>query len=218
MLKEAIYKLFNLFNRELVPQMLYLGRERRMNVSGDFVRFSSLELIAEEIYSKQLEGSTAEVGVYRGDFASLINKAFPDRNLYLFDTFSGFNEKDISIEKKEEYSSGEQDFSKTSVELVLGKMKYQENCIIRKGFFPDTANGIDEDFVFVSLDADLYQPIYQGLNFFFPKLAKGGYIFIHDYNNYEYSGAKNAVHKFCREQDIGCFPLSDVCGSAVIIK
>jgi O-methyltransferase len=59
--------------------------------------------------------------------------------------------------------SGIQDFSRTNVELVLHKMKYKENCIIKKGFFPETAKGLEDTFAFVSIDADLYEPIYNGL-------------------------------------------------------
>jgi O-methyltransferase len=64
--------------------------------------------------------------------------AFPDRKLYLFDTFEGFDERDVKIELKNNYSAGNQDFSNTSVELVLNKMKHKDNCIIKKGFFPET--------------------------------------------------------------------------------
>ena len=37
----------------------------------------------------------AEGGVFQGDFARHINRCFPKSKLYLFDTFSGFDKKDI---------------------------------------------------------------------------------------------------------------------------
>jgi O-methyltransferase len=62
---------------------------------------SSLELVAHEIYENNVIGEVAELGVYRGDFASIINALFPDRKLYLFDTFRGFARTTlILIEKK----------------------------------------------------------------------------------------------------------------------
>jgi O-methyltransferase len=130
----------------LVPcgVMMALDRERQKFVfekPNEYIRASSLELIANEIHDNNIEGSVAELGVYRGDFAKIINVAFPDRKLYLFDTFEGFDKRDIEFDLKNNYSRGDQDFSKTSVELVLNKMKYKENCIVRKGYFPETIMG-----------------------------------------------------------------------------
>lgn len=45
-------------------------------------------------------------------------------------------------------------------------MEYPENCEIRKGYFPETAVGVEGPFCFVSLNADLYQPMLEGINFF----------------------------------------------------
>jgi O-methyltransferase len=70
----------------------------------------------------------------------------------------------------------------------------------------------------VSLDADLYDPIYAGLSFFYPRLVKGGYILIHDFNNDNYKGARRAVEQFCSEQNVNFVPLPDSGGSAIISK
>ncbi len=200
--------------------MRLLGRKRRIDITDrmDYVRMSSLDLISEEIYTRQLEGNVAELGVYKGDFAVKIHQAFPERILYLFDTFEGFKQKDIDLDKQNNYSTGTQDFSDTNVEYVLGRMTTPGNCIVKKGFFPGTAEGVNDKFIFVSIDTDLYQPIYEGLKYFYPLLNRGGYIFIHDFNNAGYKGARQAVIKFCEENEIGYFPLSDGCGSAVICK
>ena len=165
----------------------------------------------------------AEVGVYRAEFARLINIAFPTRRLYLFDTFAGFDTSDV----REDEDKGNIAvnpinrglFSDTSVELVLGKMANRGNCVVMPGVFPQSAAGCAEpNFSFVSLDCDLYRPIYEGLRYFYPKLSSGGYIFVHDYNNSTYKGAKQAVRQFALEAGISYFPLSDACGSAVIAK
>ncbi len=201
--------------------MLLLGRTRSIDVSinGDYVRFSSLELAAKEIYDKTINGSIAELGVYKGDFAAALNDVFYDRKLFLFDTFEGFNENDIEADEKSNLSiSSTTDFSDTSIDIVLRKMKYPENCIIKKGYFPHTTENVDEQFAFVSIDADLFNPTYSGLKFFYPRMTEGGYIFIHDYNNLRYKGVKEAVKKYCQENSIYYFPLSDTAGTAVIIK
>jgi O-methyltransferase len=184
----------------------------------DFVRYTTLELCANEIRTNKVKGNVAELGVYKGEFAKRLNQLFPDRKLYLFDTFEGFDEKDILTEKQRSFSSGDQDFSDTSIKLVLSKMKYQNNCIVKKGYFPASADGIEDTFCFVSLDADLYEPILSGLRFFYPKLENKGYIFVHDFNNDLYKGARKAIIEFCNENDIGYLPIPDTCGTAIITK
>lgn len=87
-----------------------------------------------------------------------------------------------------------------------------------KVFFSETAQCLTEEFVFVSLDTDLYDPIYNGLNYFYTLLKKDGYIFIHDYNNDGYKGARHAVEKFCQENNVTAVPIPDGCGTAIITK
>jgi O-methyltransferase len=189
------------------------------NTSFDYVRHSSLELVSREIYENNIAGSVAELGVFRGDFAKYINLSFPDRKLYLFDTFEGFNPADIAVERKNGlYIPDRDEFTYTDVKLVLAKMKYKENCIVKKGYFPETAQGIDDKFAFVNIDVDLSEPVYNGLYFFYPKLEKGGYIFVHDYNNGGWIGAKAGIRKFSIEYGVPYFPLSDGGGSVVIMR
>jgi O-methyltransferase len=222
MIKQA-YRFFSkaLSQRHIhvIKTLPYLERKRRLNLERlDYVRRSSLELAASEIYENKLTGNVAELGVYKGDFAADINLVFADRKLYLFDTFAGFDERDRNTERKNTFSTADQDFSDTSVDYVLSRMPFRENCIVRKGFFPQTAEGVEDSFVFVSIDTDLYEPIYNGLKYFYPRLVKGGYIFVHDFNNDEYKGAKEAVKKFCTETGIGFVPIADVGGSVIISK
>jgi O-methyltransferase len=208
-------------NRILTYGLATIGRNRKPyvdNVSGEYIRFSTLELVAQEIYENNIAGAVAELGVYRGDFAQAINESFPDRKLYLFDTFEGFDDRDKKIDLAHKFSEAKRDFSETSVDLVMSKMKYPDNCLVRKGYFPETAEGVDETFAFVSIDVDLYKPIYDGLVHFYQKLSRGGVLCVHDYNNVEYKGVKEAVKRFCRETEAVCFPLSDACGTVAIIK
>jgi O-methyltransferase len=185
----------------------------------DYVRHSSLELVAREIYENNVSGNVAELGVFQGHFAQYINQIFPERKLYLFDTFEGFRDSDVGTEKNLKfYVPGEDNFKETSEEIVLGKMKYRENCIIKKGYFPETANDVNDTFAFVNIDVDLSEPIYNGLRWFYPRLEKGGYIFVHDFNHKQWTGAKAGVKKFVREYNVPYFPLSDGGGSVIIMK
>jgi len=205
----------------LTSKIWNLGRPNHFFVYNkfDYVRVMTLELLCDEITTNKIDGAVAELGVFRGAFASIINEAFPNKKLYLFDTFEGFNPDE---EKKDlqsgYYTKHVQDFTKTNEQIVLNKMKYKNNCIIKKGFFPESANGLDENFCFVSIDTDLFDPIYSGLSYFYPRLLSGGYIMIHDYNNFMYSGAKAAVTKYSKENGISIIPLCDGGGSAILAK
>lgn len=185
----------------------------------DSVRIASLENIAKKIYENNVLGSVAELGVYRGAFAKYINQLFYNRKLYLFDTFEGFNKADIEVDRQKKFSNSEiADFQNTSVDVVLGKMKYPEMCRIMAGYFPEIATGLEEQFAFVSIDVDLYKPTYAGLQFFYPRMVKNGYIFVHDVRNSRFKGVKAAVKQYCTENSINYFPLTDICGTAVIMK
>lgn len=65
--------------------------------------------------------------------------------------------------------------SNTSVESVLSKMPYSNNCVICKGYFPDKTIGLEEErYLFVNIDVDLYKPILAGLEYFWPRMIPGG--------------------------------------------
>jgi len=89
---------------------------------------------------------------------------------------------------------------------------------IKKGYFPETFDLENEVFAFVSIDADLYDPIKSGLEIFYPRLSKGGYIMVHDYNNIVYGGAMRAVQEYCDKNLISYVPIPDVAGSIIITK
>lgn len=155
-------------------------------------------------------GSVAEIGVFQGEFAKIINECFADRRCYLFDTFEGFDERDIKYEKENSYSLADVgNLNNTCVDLVMKKMPNPDMVIIKKGFFPETAIGIDDKFVFVNLDLDLYKPTIEGLRFFYPRMVSGGIILVHDYLSVGYEGVNVAVKEFEQEHEIYPFPIAD---------
>ena len=56
----------------------------------DYFRYRSFEYMSEILEEDGVQGELAEFGVFRGQFSALINQRFPNRKLYLFDTFEGF--------------------------------------------------------------------------------------------------------------------------------
>jgi O-methyltransferase len=218
-LKEVRQRLFRENQYVINEYMRYLGRKRGIDVLMDeYIRNSCLELAAHEIAVNGVPGDVAELGVYQGEFASVMNRVFPDRRLYLLDTFGGFDPGEAEEDRRKGYSQGSQDFSDTTVEEVLAKMPHRDMCEVVKGRFPETAQNLPDTFCFVSIDVDLYEPTMAGLEFFHPRLSKGGYLFVHDFNNAEYRGVKDAVREFCKSRDVSLTPICDCCGTAVIVK
>lgn len=175
--------------------------------------------LSKEFKRKNLNGAVAEAGVFRGDFAALINKNFPNKKLYLFDTFEGFDIRDLLNEKGYESNPtrGEY-FKETSVEIVLAKMEHKENVIIKQGYVPETFYGIEDKFCFVNLDMDLYQPTLEALKWFWPNLVQGGIILIHDYfeETGTYPNLRKAVINFTEEYNILTMPIGDGLSIALI--
>lgn len=64
----------------------------------DYMRYRTFEMCAKELNKSAIIGAVAEFGVFKGDFATLINRSFPDRKLYLYDSFEGFKENELLSE------------------------------------------------------------------------------------------------------------------------
>ena len=183
-------------------------------------RAATMRLLAEQIHEEKIPGDAAELGVFRGDFAALINAAFPDRTIHLFDTFEGFPARDVEIEQAQGLSRAKTgDFKDTAMEMVEKRLPCPERAVFHKGYFPDSFDGCTEmTFAFVSVDADLYAPTAAALPLFFDRLSPGGVLLIHDVNSTQFSGAGKAVWEFCTERGLLPLPVCDLHGSVVLRK
>ena len=207
------------YNRADFWESNQIEKEDKDLYFASYARYKTIELLAREVNERNLQGAVAELGVYKGTTSVALNILFPNKKIYLFDTFAGFDKAQMEDDVKKGYAEQAYDLTDTSAESVFAKMPYKDNCIIKKGFFPDTTEGVDERFCFVSLDVDLYQPILDGLRYFYPKLNEGGYIIVHDYNNGMFEGVRNAIREFEREvKGLHIVPVVDLCGSLVISK
>lgn len=188
--------------------------------SNDYVRAATLELLCRRLAS--LPGSIAELGVYKGGFACCLNLLMPDRNLYLFDSFEGFDTKEGQIEKDKEHCTDSflDAHKNTSVQLVLNKLPHPESAVICPGYFPDSARNISDQFCLVSLDVDFEDSTLEGLRYFWPKMIAGGYILLHDWNSPNLSGVMQALTRFEDElgRSIPSVPLCDTGGTLILCK
>jgi len=179
----------------------------------DPIRYTTLALALNTLKKDNIQGTIAEVGVYKGHTSKILHVLCPERKLYLFDTFEGFPSQFLNKEDRR--------FSNSSVNILKKTIGNLDNIIIKKGIFPETTTGLEnEKFSFVLLDLDLYEPTLAALEFFYSRVNPGGYIFIHDYNNpLESEGAiYKAVNKFFSNKSEWIIELPDKWGSVLIRK
>lgn len=185
------------------------------DLENDCVRLRSLEAICRRLDS--VPGDAAELGVYRGAFARCLSALLPERRLWLFDSFSGFDAE----EARDQAAGLVEAHRRSDADKVLSLLPHPERAEIRKGFFPETAKGLEEQrFALVSLDADLEESTLEGLRWFWPRLSPGGSLLLHDWANPKLPGVARALERY--ERELGCalpaVPLCDVCGSLVLTK
>lgn len=205
---------------DFYPAIFWKADDALCGVKKDFVREQLMKLLAKQIDEKGLQGAIAECGVYKGDFTVVIDEVFSGKQLYLFDTFEGFDLTDIEKDNAVENVIGEKEkFKDSSEQLVLDRLLNSNNIIcIKKGYFPDSYDLDEQKFCFVSIDFNLYKPVKEALRIFYDRLEKGGYILISDYAAPFYSGTKKAVDEWSLENGKTIVPLPDFYGSALIIK
>jgi O-methyltransferase len=186
----------------------------------DCTRRDMLVLFLRTIVEQQVDGDMAEVGVYKGNTARLIHHYLPEKPLHLFDTFEGFTERSVTTEQAHtSFATKGHKFSDTSLEGVKRFIDAQNgNVAFYKGYFPDSLPSelSARSFAFVSLDADLYEPTFEGLKFFYPRMSTHGIIVVHDYN--AWIGARTAVDEFFADKPEMPVPMPDKSGSALIVR
>ena len=192
---------------------------KRWWVSTDVVRNATLELLGRELDVHGVEGAVAEVGVAQGHFAGLINAHFPTRTLYLFDTFRGFDQRDLALERERGFGDAPYACPPASVDVALAKLPHPERAVVRAGWFPESAAGCEKErFGYVNVDVGLHEPTYAALGWFYPRLSSGGYITVTDFNNSGCPGVRSAVRRFAREHGVSYAVLPDRGGTAVVCK
>jgi O-methyltransferase len=184
----------------------------------DFSRVWSLVLNVKHVLSTHA-GSIAELGVYQGQSSAVLTfyaEKF-GRKMYLADTFQGFSEGQFEEDMGDGKKAAFKDISLEAARAVVGH--YAGNRWV-VGVFPDsiTEEMRDDTYAFVSIDCDMYEPIAEGLKFFWPRMVPGGMIFIHDYSSGYWPGATRAVDEFCARHGLAGSLLPDLAGSYVLVR
>jgi hypothetical protein len=141
-----------------------------------------------------VSGKFAEVGVYQGVTAKLIASVKGDRALHLFDTFEGLpsaSDKDDGVHRSSQYAC--------SLESVQAYLAGFEEVYFHKGLFPDSTRNVeDSQYAFVHFDVDLYEGTLACLEYFYPRMARGGVMLTHDYGLL--AGVQRAFQEFMADK------------------
>jgi hypothetical protein len=193
-------------------------RGNKRNNNGDASRFMALMLNLRQLQREGIEGDFAELGVWKGNSAAILAE-FPaktGKKLFLFDTFSGFDQRDlVGTDENHEHL-----FADTSVDYVRETVGHHDITTYLQGFFPDTIT--DEvraqTFALAHIDCDLYEPMKAALDFFYPRMTRGGMLILHDYSSGSWTGATRAIDEFSKASGefISIWP--DKSGTAMIRK
>lgn len=181
-------------------------------------RFFIFSLAFDQIVKEGVTGDFAELGVYKGATASLL-AAYARRlgsTAYLLDTFEGFDRKDLDGPDADIDAQSFADTSLAAVKAFVG----EANVKYLQGHFPETAAELPEPgrYCLVHLDCDLYAPTASALAYFYPRLAPGGFLIVHDYSSLHWRGVEMAVDEFFLDKPECPLPLPDGCGSVAIRK
>ena len=164
----------------------------------EFEKFEVIHNAIKETFS--LDGSMAEVGVYKGGISFGMLLTDPSRELYYFDTFKGMPKAAEGVKE----IHGEGDFGDISLEefyenagSVLPE-RITSRLIGAVGLFPATAYTPlveNETFSFVHMDGDYYQTTRDAIDFFYPRLVEGGIMVFDDWEWENCPGVKVALEE-----------------------
>lgn len=151
-------------------------------------------------------GGAVEVGAYRGGSAFFIAGAFralhgTDVRLDVFDTFEG-HPSDALSDQDTYHREQEGLFLKTSYDDVTEYLSPFPETHVHKGdvllalpALPERAYGL------VHVDTDLYLPTRACLEYFGPRLSRGGVIVVDDYSSPNCPGVRDATIEFLEAHD-----------------
>jgi hypothetical protein len=165
-----------------------------------------------------LNGDFVECGVYRG-FLSMSAMTYidfntvSDRKFYLFDTYSGLVDDQVTTEDRAAFRNYYDD----TYQCVIDSFREFPNAVVVKGVVPESLNAVVIDRVaYLSIDMNCTQPEQAALEYFWPKMVSGGVIVLDDYGFSGHEAQKNAADQFATS--VGVRILSVPTGQGLLIK
>ncbi len=164
----------------------------RMGVPYSVNPPEKLRLMAEEFISvSHLSGDVADLGSCRGGTALILKRLALDKQLHLFDTWQGTPYDDPLCHHKK----GEWIASFDECNTLIGN---DDLTYYHMGVFPESVkNCLDNEqrFCFVYVDMDTYQATKDAIEFFWPRMVKGGKLFVDDWAHTPCAGVEKAIRE-----------------------
>jgi hypothetical protein len=155
-----------------------------------------------------LRGDFVECGVNTGIFSLAVcdyldfNKT--GRSFWLFDTFSGIPEEQVSDEERRLGRLEENDawFSEC-FDIARANFAPFPRAKLIRGKLPDTLHSVDVDRVaYLSLDLNIVEPEIAALDFFWDKLTPGAPVILDDYGWSGYRPQKEAIDELAHAKGV----------------
>ncbi|HLI18170.1 MAG TPA: TylF/MycF/NovP-related O-methyltransferase [Rhodanobacteraceae bacterium] len=168
--------------------------------------------------SNALPGDLAECGCYVGTSAFFIAQVSAHGKLYLFDSFQGLSDPDVPdadiAADVMPWSAGDLSTSEATLRRHLA---CYDSIEVLPGWIPERFKEVvDHQFRLVHIDVDLYKPTRDSLEFFYPRLVKGGFIVMDDYGFKNCPGATRAADELVASHRVEILRLTT--GQGVITK
>lgn len=156
--------------------------------------------------TRHISGSFAECGVYTGGSAHLMCReaSMQGRRVHLFDSFEGLSQPG-SNDGSYWHAGG----LAVSEDFVRRSLSDWECFDIFKGWIPDAFSSVgDNQYAFVHIDLDLEAPTRDSLEFFVPRMNRGGIVLLDDYGFNSCPGVTHAADSFfhTRPEEIVMLP------------
>lgn len=193
---------------------------------------ASYLLVRYYLHALALQGARAECGVFQGTSASLlchaartVDAAHDGSGLHLIDSFEGLSapgEQDRfslpgAAGAPAQRSALPQGSLSAAEEYARRAVREFPGVAFHKGWIPQVFGALPaQQWSFVHIDVDHYQPTYDCLAYFQPRLVRGGVIVCDDFGAPLFPGAARAWTRYCGERDLA-FAVLDT-GQAVILN
>jgi hypothetical protein len=184
---------------------------------ADTTRFYLLYQNVSRVLDQGLPGDIVELGVYKGNSAAILAYLARKhgRHLYLFDTFSGFDRRDLLGIDARHHAA----FEDTSLETVKERVGTDSVTYVQ-GFFPHSCQSVNlpAKIAVAHVDCDLYEPTKAALDRFYPLVVPGGILVVHDYGSGVWSGVTSALDEFLADRPEKPALMPDKSGTALVVK
>jgi O-methyltransferase len=213
----AIYPKFKFseYGRLFLEDEAFLDYYRRFMDPGNWHsldrKYTQNQLLQ---FARRIDGDMAECGVYKGMSAYLICQALQGTGklAHLFDSFEGLSAP--GTRDGDYWITGALSAPEGMLRQTLAGF---DNYRVYRGWIPQRFTEVAErKFSFVHIDVDLYQPTRDSLEFFYPRVSKGGVILMDDYGFITCPGAKLAADEFFSGKPECVMMLTT--GQALVIK